>query len=122
MLSIVTNKPSIQVDLAPEFVRRVKQLLKRYPHAYEDAQALITQLEKGETPGDQVPGVKYTVYKVRVKNSDVPKGKSGGYRVIYYLKTSDRVILITIYAKTQQVDMRPEQIRQMIEGFEESDR
>jgi mRNA-degrading endonuclease RelE of RelBE toxin-antitoxin system len=38
---------------------------------------------------DEVAGAKYQIFKVRLKNSDTRKGKSGGYRVIYYLKTSE---------------------------------
>jgi len=35
--------------------------------------------------------------KVRLRNSDAQRGKSGGYRVIYYLKTKAKIILVTIY-------------------------
>jgi hypothetical protein len=34
-------------------------------------------------PGDQISGTGFTVFKVRVKNSDIRKGKRAGYRVIY---------------------------------------
>ena len=37
-----------------------------------------------------------SVFKVRVKNSDNQKGKSGGYRLMYYLKTSFNVLLLAI--------------------------
>jgi len=46
--------------------------------------------------GDQVVGIGYSVFKVRVKNSDNQKGKSGGYRLMYYLKTSFNVLLLAI--------------------------
>jgi mRNA-degrading endonuclease RelE of RelBE toxin-antitoxin system len=74
-------------------------------------------LQQGETPGDQIPGTQYTVFKVRIKNSDIAKGKSGGYRVIYYVKTSEWVVLITIYAKTEQSDISPEIIKQIIDDY-----
>ncbi|NJK75044.1 MAG: hypothetical protein HC849_13845 [Oscillatoriales cyanobacterium RU_3_3] len=32
------------------------------------------------------------IFKVRIKNSDIPKGKSAGDRAIYYLKTSDSIV------------------------------
>lgn len=32
----------------------------------------------GNCPGDQTSGTTYTVFKVRVKNSDIQKGKSAG--------------------------------------------
>jgi mRNA-degrading endonuclease RelE of RelBE toxin-antitoxin system len=117
----MTNEPLIEVGLAPEFVRRLKRLVKKFPHAAEDVQGLIARLEHGETPGDQVPGVRYTAYKVRLKSSDVTKGKSSGFRVIYYVQTRTRVILITLYIKSEQVDIRAEDIRHIIEAFESPD-
>lgn len=64
--------------------------------------------------------MKHTVYKVRVKNSDIPKGKSGGYRVIYYIKTPRQIILIAIYAKTEVADLQAEDIKRLVEDFEDN--
>jgi hypothetical protein len=69
-------------------------------------------------PGDQVPGVRYEVFKVRAKNSDASRGKSGGYRLIYYVKTESERVLITVYLKTEQADIAPEDIRQIILDME----
>jgi mRNA-degrading endonuclease RelE of RelBE toxin-antitoxin system len=73
---------SIEVVESAKFTKDVKNLRKRYRAIEADIEPLITQLEAGETPGDRVTGNKYPVYKVRVKNSDVKKGQSSGYRVI----------------------------------------
>jgi mRNA-degrading endonuclease RelE of RelBE toxin-antitoxin system len=56
---------------------------------------MIEQLEQGELPGDQIPSIGYTVFKLRVRNSDIQKGKSGGYRLIYYVKTAAGIILLS---------------------------
>ncbi len=114
----MTNKTPIQVEIARPAARDLKQLSKKYPHAVDDIISLIHQLEEGETPGSQIAGVGYTVYKVRVKSSDLSKGKSGGYRVIYYIRTSTIVILVTIYIKNERVDIAPEEIRRMIDEYE----
>jgi mRNA-degrading endonuclease RelE of RelBE toxin-antitoxin system len=58
-----------------------------------------------------------TIYKVRIRNRDAARGKSGGYRVIYYLKTSSAVILITIYSKTEQSDITSVKIKQILSEF-----
>lgn len=78
---------------------------------------MLTELEAGECPGDQISGITYAVFKVRVKNSDAQRGKSGGYRVIYYLKTEATVILVTIYSKSDQGDISESKIRQIIENY-----
>jgi mRNA-degrading endonuclease RelE of RelBE toxin-antitoxin system len=114
------SEPTVQVVAAPIFARFLKHLARKYRSIRQDLAPLLQQLENGETPGDQIQGVQYPVYKVRVKNSDVPKGKSGGYRVVYYVKTPKRLILLAIYAKTERVDIQPEHIRHMIEAYEQS--
>lgn len=52
--------------------------------------------------------------KMRVRNSDIQKGKRSGYRLIYYLKTHTNIILVTIYSKLDQADISPEQIRRVL--------
>src|SRR5262245_34961592 len=115
MLFRMTNRPLVTVELAPEFVRRLRRLFKKHHHVYEDVQGLVHQLQLGETPGDQVQGVGQTVYKVRLRSSDLGKGKSAGYRVIYYINTPERIILITMYIKGEFGDIKPEEIRRLID-------
>jgi mRNA-degrading endonuclease RelE of RelBE toxin-antitoxin system len=103
----MTSRDPVQVGYTPLFTRFLKHLTKKYRNVWRDLQSLIERLEAGETPGAQVRGTAYTVYKVRVRNSDISKGKSGGYRVIYYLKTTTSVLLLAIYSKTEQVDITP---------------
>jgi mRNA-degrading endonuclease RelE of RelBE toxin-antitoxin system len=58
---------------------------------------------------------------VRVKNSDIQKGKSSGYRMIYYLKTPTKIILVTIYSKLEQADIAAKQIRKILKEFDQQD-
>ena len=108
----------IQIVFTPEFKRNVRRLSRKYRHIKSDLQPFIEQLEQGQTPGDQIQRTTYTVFKVRIKNSDLQRGKSGGYRMIYYLKASDDIILVTIYSKTEQGDITAEQIQRIIEKHE----
>ena len=80
------NELPVRIGFAPPFLKAFKHLQKKYRNVRNDLQTLTDVLQQGETPGDQIPGTHYTVFKVRIKNSDVAKGKSGGYRVIYYRK------------------------------------
>jgi hypothetical protein len=46
-------------------------------------------------------------------------GKSGGVRVIYYLVTQDKILMVYIYPKGKQDDLTAEQLkrlRRLIEG------
>jgi mRNA-degrading endonuclease RelE of RelBE toxin-antitoxin system len=71
----------------------IKKICKKYDSVERDIEPLIRELEAGETPGDRISGNKYPVYKVRIKNSNNRRGKSGGYRVIYYTVTSEAIPL-----------------------------
>jgi len=108
------NDNPIKVDLSSRFKKDLKTLAKRYRSIRKDLQPFITELQAGETPGDQIQGLQYTVFKVRLKNSDTKKGKSGGYRAIYYLRTQTGITLITIYSKSDQVDISNQLITETI--------
>ncbi|MCP2729403.1 hypothetical protein NJ959_13165 [Symplocastrum sp. BBK-W-15] len=54
-----------------------------------------------------------------VRNSDTQKGKSGGYRLIYYVQTATGIILLTVYTKSEQVDIGAEDIRNIIIEYEQ---
>lgn len=110
----------VNVEFTPEFKRNVRALSKKYRHIRSDVDPLILDLQSGLLPGDQVTGTGYTIFKVRVPNRDVRKGKSGGYRLIYYLQTKADIILITIYSKTEQADVSALQIRRIVGEFEAS--
>ncbi len=104
----------IQVSVSDRFAIEIRQLAKRYRRIRLDIQPIIDQLEAGELPGDQIPGMDYTLFKVRVKNSDAQRGKSGGYRIIYYLKTATQILLVTIYSKSDKSDITAAEVREII--------
>lgn len=110
-------KPVMEVFYTPEFKRNVRALARKYPHIRSDVQPVIDQIQRGEMAGDKVQGTGYTIFKVRIRNSDVSRGKSGGYRAIYYLKTPTAVVFVTIYSKTEQSDISPAKIRKIIAEF-----
>jgi mRNA-degrading endonuclease RelE of RelBE toxin-antitoxin system len=104
-----------RVRFSRDFLRDIKQLSKKYRHVVEDFAPLVERLKAGETPGDQIRGTGYSVFKVRLRNSDVQRGKSGGYRVVYYLRSQDEVILLTLFSKSEQEDVSVDTIRRFIQ-------
>ena len=111
------NEP-VQVEFTPETKRNLKVLAKKYRHIRSDVQPVIDQLRAGEVVGDQVPGTRYTIFKVRVRNSDIQKGKRSGYRLIYHLKTPTTIVLVTIYSKLDQSNISAEQIQRILIEFD----
>jgi hypothetical protein len=66
-----------------------------------------------------VPGVTYEVFKVRVRNSDSGKGKSGGYRIIFQRLAADTIVLVTLYSKAEQEDIAAHEIRAIIDEYDQ---
>ena len=114
-----TEPPLIQVEATAKFQRSLRILAKSYRNIRNDIQPVIERLQSGELPGDRIAGVGYTIFKLRVKNSDIQKGKSGGYRLIYYVKTTTKIILITIYSKSDREDISAEEIQQILTEFKQ---
>jgi mRNA-degrading endonuclease RelE of RelBE toxin-antitoxin system len=111
---------SIKVVFTDRFQRDIRRLSKRYRSIRLDLQSLLEQLETGELPGDQISDINYVVFKVRVKNSNIQKGKSSGYRVIYYSKTNDQILLLTIYSKSDQSSIDASEVREIITDADEA--
>jgi len=109
----------IQIELTPRFQRDLRTLAKRYRNIRKDIGPVIQQLQSGELPGDRIPRMEYEIFKVRIKNSDIQKGKSAGYRAIYYLKTSDSIVLVTIYSKSDLSDIAAETVREILTQYEQ---
>jgi len=105
----------IEIVFAKRFTKEIKRLSKKYRGIQTDVNELLDELQSGKTPGDRIQGIGYRAYKVRISATDVNRGKHGGYRVIYYVQTEERLVILTIYAKTERVDIPPDEIRQIIE-------
>jgi mRNA-degrading endonuclease RelE of RelBE toxin-antitoxin system len=115
----MADQTFIQVEASPTFNRNLRALAKKYRSIRNDIQPVIEQLQQGELPGDQIPGVGYAIFKLRVRNSDAQKGKSGGYRLIYYVKIATGIILLTVYTKSEQVDIAAKDIQSIIAEYEQ---
>ena len=74
-------------------------------------------------------GEVYIILKVRVKNSNIQKGKSAGYRMIYQIESPVSVLLLTIYSKSvkrsypegNRTDISLNEIRSIIADFDENE-
>lgn len=103
------------VQPTPFFENAKNKLKKKYPHIEDDYSSLVQNLKKGEFPGAEIQGVTGQVFKVRVASIDQRKGKSGGFRVIYYVVTEDNIVyLLFIYAKAKRENIKPNEIQDFL--------
>lgn len=109
------NEPGpVEVEVAHAFKRHLRALAKKYHHIRSDIQPTLDAICGGEFVGDRIPGTEYVVFKVRVRNRDIEKGKRSGYRLIYQVKTPTAILLVTIYSKLDQADISANQIRKIV--------
>jgi mRNA-degrading endonuclease RelE of RelBE toxin-antitoxin system len=98
------------------FQKELKRLARKFPAVLKEVETLSQALEDDQRPGDKIPNIAfYEAYKVRLKNSSAKKGKSGGFRVIYYVYIADTVVLLTIYSKSEQDNISSEAIQSLID-------
>ncbi|MEG4214838.1 MULTISPECIES: type II toxin-antitoxin system RelE/ParE family toxin [unclassified Microcoleus] len=107
----------VEIRLTPEFQRKLRTLAKKYRQIQADLHPIFEQLQFGAFLGDQISGIGSTVMKVRLKNSNIQKGKSGGYRLIYWISSPELIVLLDIYSKSDQQDIELGEIRQIIKEF-----
>ncbi len=102
-------KPENEVLFTREFKRSLKPF-KNHHAIKEDLQALVAQLKANPLVGDAYGE---NIYKIRMPDSSSNKGKSGGFRVLYYnvVKTDKgiKVYLITLFAKKDLDNIKKQQ-------------
>ena len=94
------------------FERNLRYLHRHNPHLRRDLKAFLGALDADAHPVISGTG---GARKARMKVSG--RGKSGGYRVIYYVFLEETVWLLTIYDKVQKEDLtaaEESRIRQLV--------
>ena len=109
---MLNNQESISIIFADEFENNLYSLSKKYRNIRKDIAIALEQIQSGNFIGDRLAGLgeNYVVIKVRVKNSNIQKGKSAGYRLVYQVESPTSVLLLTIYAKSDRDDISPNEI------------
>lgn len=95
-----------QVYLADHFLRQLKFYLRKYRNLQKD---LETTLQDFSLKTAQYLGNR--LYKVRLKSSDIPRGKSKAFRLIVFFLGINRVVVpITLYFKGDRKDITDKEI------------
>lgn len=98
------------------FERKVKKLSKKYISIKTDLQILFKSLETNPTQGVSLGN---DSYKIRLSISSKGKGKSGGARVITFVKVvKSKVFLMTIYDKSERYSISDNEIQRMIKHLQ----
>ena len=111
---------SYDVVLTDSLRQSVRQLRKRYRHVKDDLMVAARTLVENPDLGALLTGG-HGVRKLRVRSSDLSRGKSGGFRLLHSLSDSPRktIYLLLLYAKTDQEDVSAAELRQLLRELEE---
>ena len=107
---------SYSVALTPSFKRSIKRLKKRFQHVTDDVRTAVQALLQTPRLGVVIPSGS-GVRKLRVRNTDLPKGKSGGYRLLYTVEDqpTPTLYLLLLYAKSDQEDVTRYELRELLD-------
>lgn len=106
---------SFNVLTTEPFERKSKRLAKKYKSLSEDLLVVINQLSSNPTLG--TPLGKDT-YKIRVAIASKGKGKSGGARIITYVKIVKKTVyLLDIYDKSEESTISAKELKILVDIF-----
>ncbi|MEK6780354.1 MAG: type II toxin-antitoxin system RelE/ParE family toxin [Bacteroidota bacterium] len=106
---------SFKIEATPNFLSEAKKLSKKYISIRADLEVLTQRLSANPTFGTSLGG---NLYKVRMAITSKGKGKSGGARVITYVKIiRSTVYLVSIYDKSEQETISNKMIRELVRSI-----
>lgn len=103
---------SYKIELSENFKKEAKKLSKRYPSLKKELSELFDELEENPTKGTPLGN---DVYKIRIAIASKNKGKSGGARVMSFVKvTETAVLLFSIYSKGEKDNITDKEIQELL--------
>ena len=93
----------------PEFEKEAKRISKKYPSLKNDLKILFSSLIENPIQGFSLGN---HFYKLRLAISGKKSGKSGGARIITFIRVLDEeIILVSIYDKSVKENITKEEIK-----------
>ena len=106
---------SYNVELSPNFKKEAKRLTKKYPSLKKELAELFIQLEENPTLGTPLGN---EIYKIRLAVASKNRGKSGGARVLSFVKIEHTtVLLFAIFSKGEVDNHTDNEIKVLIKDY-----
>ncbi len=100
------------------FERKVKRLAKKYKSLPSDLASVIEELSENPTAGTPIGK---NCYKIRVAIASKGKGKSGGARLITFVRiVKNTVFLMDIYDKSEQASISDKELKMLIDILQQN--
>lgn len=106
---------SYNIELSSNFKKEAIRLTKKYPSLKTELAKLFTKLEENPTTGTPLGN---DIYKIRLAIASKNKGKSGGARVLSFVKvTQTTVLLFSIYNKGEIDNLTDKELKELIKDY-----
>jgi hypothetical protein len=105
---------SWMIEYGDTFLKEAKQLSKKFKRLKTDLKDVINEIENKNDVGVSLG---YNLFKKRVRNSSIPTGKSGGFRIIIYQQLQNRTIFISIYSKTEKESINDQELIELLKEY-----
>jgi hypothetical protein len=106
---------SYKIELSANFKKEAKKLTKKYPSLKVELAELFTELEDNPTLGTPLGN---NIYKIRLSIASKNKGKSGGARVMSFVKVTDTAaLLFSIYNKGDKDSISDKKIEELLKDY-----
>jgi mRNA-degrading endonuclease RelE of RelBE toxin-antitoxin system len=106
---------SYNVVATENFERKVKRLAKKYKSLKSDLTPVFEQLSELPNLGTSIGN---DCYKIRIQITAKGRGKSGGARIITYVRfIKETVYLIDIYDKSEKATLSEKEIIELINAI-----
>jgi mRNA-degrading endonuclease RelE of RelBE toxin-antitoxin system len=104
-----------KVQLTENFKREAKKLIKKYASLRNEIAKLGEELTKNPTLGTSLGN---DIYKIRLAIASKNKGKSGGARIISFVKIIDETVyLVSIYDKGEKENISNTEIEELLKNY-----
>lgn len=104
------------------YLKNLKELQKKFRHINNDfeniCQALVLNPTQIATP---LPAYHRKLWKIRIRSSDMKRGKRGGFRMIFYYNKDapSKVYRLAVYVKVEREDLTRQELQQLYKRFME---
>jgi len=106
---------SYKIELTDNFKKEAKKLIKKYASLRSEIIELGKELAENPTLGTPLGN---DVYKIRLSIASKNKGKSGGARIISFVKIiNETVYLLSIYNKGDRDNISDKEIEELLKDY-----
>lgn len=102
------------IEYSDSFLKEAKKLSKKNKLLKSDLKQAVEEIQSKNDLGVYLG---FNIFKKRVKNSSIPTGKSGGFRVIIYQQIKNKIVLMSIYSKTEKENLSDEELSEILKQY-----